>query len=151
MGHLNGTGVENTLWRRTECNIRNYYCSEPSEAQGTVHPALNTTGPSPVCCHLLFSVVCDGITADDVGVGDAFPSHAHPSLWSPAQSTFLVTPSCWCYCLLPLPAMGDGPTQFNSCLLGEMLMVARVKEPVREPPLRWHNHCWLKMDTEKVL
>lgn len=118
---LNGTGAENTLWNRTECNIRKYYCSEPSEAQGHCASSLKHNWAFPSLLPFLIFSSMWWSNSWWSGVGDVFPSHADPSLWSPAQSTFLVTPSCWCYCLLPLPAMGDRPTLFSSCLWGVTL------------------------------
>lgn len=115
----------------------------------SVHPALNTTGPSPVCCHFSFSVPRDGVTAADLGVGDVSLHTLIPGCGA-STKPILVTPSCWCYCLLPLPAVGD--RQHNSAPVfgGQTVVVAR-SDPGTEPPLLWHNHCLLKIHGEKVL
>lgn len=118
---LNGTGAENTLWNRIECNIRKYYCSEPSEAQGNCASSLKHDWAFP---SLLPFLTCSSMWwSNSWWSGSSSPRRGvqHKArFWSllPAGATLL----------LPLPAMGDGPTQFSSwCFGGKMVMVARVK------------------------
>lgn len=71
-----------------------------------MHPALNMTGPSPVCCHFLFSVPCDGVTADDLGVGDVFPSGTNSlSVESSAEH---ISGNSFMLVLLSPPIAGSG-------------------------------------------
>lgn len=74
--------------------------------------------------------------------GGVFPF----SLRSPVQSTFLLTPYCWCCCLFCLPTAGDRPRKQNSCFFWGVgiLVVGRGKPcyainfKMAQPLLIWH-------------
>lgn len=57
----------------------------------------------------------------------------------------------WCYCLLHCRQWGTGQPNSNPVFWGKVVVVARVRWPVRKPPLMWPSHCPLEIHTEKVL
>lgn len=70
-----------------------------------MHPALNMTGPSPVCCHFLFPVPWDGIAAGDVGVEMLLLEVPSPRC---GVSTKHISGHCFSLVLLSPPIAGDG-------------------------------------------
>lgn len=129
---LNGTGAENTLWSRIECNIRKYYCSEPSEAQGLCASSLKHDWAFPSLLPFLIFSSTWWSNSWWSGSGRCFPAHADPWLRSQHKAhsgnSFLLV-------LLSPPIAGSGgqATQLSSCLLGSNSDGGQVRPWHRTP------------------